>query len=42
MRGALMLDPMSDVEARNKETVRAHFAALATGDADAFAATHHP
>jgi predicted ester cyclase len=33
---------MGEVEARNKDVVRAHFAALARGDADAFADTHHP
>lgn len=33
---------MGEVEARNKAVVRAHFAALARGDADAFADTHHP
>ncbi len=33
---------MSEVQARNKEVVRTHFAALASGDAEAFAATHDP
>ena len=33
---------MSEVQARNKDVVRTHFAALASGDADAFAATHDP
>ena len=33
---------MTDVETLNKDVVRAHFAALNGGDADAFAATHDP
>jgi predicted ester cyclase len=33
---------MTDVQSRNKNVIRAHFAALNNGDADAFADTHDP
>ena len=33
---------MADERERNKEVVRRHYAALNAGDADGFAATHHP
>ena len=33
---------MSEVQAQNKDVIRAHFAALNAGDADAFADTHDP
>jgi predicted ester cyclase len=33
---------MGEVQDRNKDVVRTHFAALSSGDADAFADTHDP
>ena len=33
---------MGEEQARNKDVIRAHFGALSSGDADAFADTHDP